>query len=150
MFRVVTWWAKGLFLYLLVVVLAIKLSWIFVLPCWAIATKLHWTTQSRQLYFLNNFLPIFAATGFLFGLIPFGRLGKAVTELAPGLARYVEPDQVPAIYVAWVPVSIAFLIRFFTWQSRNASVLGGNNTSGRLVRFFGTFNAQTPALLDSK
>jgi hypothetical protein len=62
----------------------------------------------------------------------------------------MEPDRIPAILLAWVPVSIAFLVRFFTWQSRNASVFGAHNTSGRIARFFGTLNSQTPALLDSR
>lgn len=150
MFRVVTWCAKCLFLYVLVAILASKLAWIFVLPAWATATKLHWTTQTRFVFLLNYFLPIFAASGFILGLIPFVRLSKAVLELAPGAAPFVEPDSVPAILWAWVPVTFAFLVRFFTWQSRNSSVLGGNNTAGRLARFFGNFNAQTPILLDSK
>jgi hypothetical protein len=150
MFRAVTWCAKCLFLYIIVAVLAVKFAWIFVLPVWAIATKLHWTTANRLVFLLNAFLPIFAAAGFLFGLIPFGRLGKAVIDIAPGLARYVEPDPIPPVYWAWLPVTIAFLIRFFTWQSRNASVLGGNNSVGRVARFFGALDAQTPALLDSR
>jgi hypothetical protein len=111
---------------------------------------LHWTTQTRFVFLLSYFLPIFTASGFILGLVPFGRLGKAVTDIAPGAARFVEPDSVPAIFWAWVPVMMAFLVRFFTWQSRNASVLGGNNTAGRIARFFGTLNAQTPALFDSK
>jgi hypothetical protein len=150
MFRVVTWCAKCLFLYFLVAVLAIKFAWIFVLPVWALATKLHWTTQNRLVFLLSGFLPIFAATGFLFGLIPFGRLRNAFVDIAPGLARFVEPDPIPPIYWAWIPVTIAFLIRFFTWHSRNASVLGGNNSAGRITRFFGSLSTQTPALLDSQ
>lgn len=150
MLRVLTWCAKCLFLYFLVAVLAIKFAWIFVLPVWATATKLHWTTASRFVYLLNYFLPIFAISGFILGLLPFHRLRSAVSEIAPGLNRFTDPETVPAIYWAWVPVTLAFLVRFFTWQSRNASVLGGNNTAGRLSRFFGTFNTQTPALLDSK
>jgi hypothetical protein len=150
MSRVLAWCAKCLFLYLLVAILAIKFAWIFVLPVWAIATKLHWTTVSKFVFLLNYFLPIFAASGFLLGLVPFGRLGKAVTELAPGMARFVEPDRIPAVLLAWIPVSIAFLVRFFTWESRNASVLGANNTVGRVTRFFGTLNSQTPALFDTR
>jgi len=150
MLRVLTWCAKCLFLYLIVAVLAIKLAWIFVLPVWAVATKMHWTTLNRSVFLLSYFLPIFAATGFVLGLVPFGRLGKAVTDIAPGAARFVEPDTVPAIYWAWVPVTFAFLVRFFTWQSRNSSVLGGSNTAGRVARFFGTLNSQTPILLDSQ
>jgi hypothetical protein len=150
MLRVLTWCAKCLFLYLLVAVLAIKFAWIFVLPVWALTTKMHWTTVTQFVYLLSYFLPIFTVSGFILGLIPFGRLRKAVLELAPGLARFVEPESVPAIYWAWVPVSFAFLIRFFTWQSRNASVLGGSNTVGRISRFFGTLNSQTPAMFDSK
>jgi hypothetical protein len=150
MLRVVTWCAKCLFLYLLVSVLAIKFAWIFVLPVWALATKMHWTAVTQFVYLLSYFLPIFTVSGFILGLIPFGRLRKAVLELAPGMARFVEPDHVPAIYWAWVPVTFAFLIRFFTWQSRNASVLGGNNTAGRVARFFGTLNSQTPAMFDIK
>jgi hypothetical protein len=150
MFRAVTWCAKCLFLYIIVAVLAVKFAWVFVLPVWAVATKLHWTTANRLVFLLNGFLPIFAATGFVFGLIPFGRLGKALTDIAPGAARLVEPDPVPPIYWAWAPVTVAFLIRFFTWQSRDASVLGGNNSAGRVARFFGMMDAQTPALLDSR
>lgn len=150
MLRIATWCAKCLFLYIIVAVLAIKLAWIFVLPVWALATRLHWTTQTRFVYLLSYFLPIFAASGFLLGLVPFHRLGKAVTDLAPGAARFVEPDRVPPILLAWVPVTLAFFIRFFTWQSRNSSVLGANNTVGRTARFFGTLNAQTPALLDTR
>ena len=89
MFRVVTWCAKCLFLYLLVAVLAIKFAWIFVLPIWAIADKLHWTTQNRLVFLLNDFLPIFAAVGLLVGLIPFGRLRNALIDIAPGLARFI-------------------------------------------------------------
>jgi hypothetical protein len=150
MLRVVIWCTKCLLLYALVAVLAFKFAWIFVLPVWAIATKLHWTALNRLVFFLDYFLPIFAASGFLIGLIPFGRLGKALIDIAPGLKSFVETDRVPAIYWAWLPVSIAFLIRFFTWQSRNASVLGGNSTVGRTARFFGTLNSQTPALLDPR
>jgi hypothetical protein len=130
--------------------LAVKLAWIFVLPAWAIATRMHWTTANRFVFLLSYFLPIFTAAGFLFGLVPFGRLRKAVLELAPGLARFVEPDRIPAIYLAWLPVSLAFLVRFLTWQSRNASVLGGKGTAGRAARFFGTLNSQTPALFDNR
>jgi hypothetical protein len=152
MLRVLTWCAKCLFLYILVVALAIKLAWIFVLPVWAIATKLHWTAATRPVYMLSYFLPVFAATGFILGLVPFHRLGKALTELVPAAARFVEQDQVPAILWAWLPVSIAFLTRFLTWKSRNASVLGTTsvNTAGRAARFFGTLSQQTPALFDSK
>jgi hypothetical protein len=150
MFRTLTWCAKCLFLYLLVTMLAIKFAWVFVLPVWAVATKAHWTTLNRFVFLLNYFLPIFAASGFLLGLVPFSRLNKALLELAPGLARFMEPDRIPAILLAWVPVSFAFLVRFFTWQSRNASVFGEHNASGRIARFFGTLNSQTPALLDSR
>lgn len=150
MVRVLTWCAKCLFLYLLVAMLAIKFAWIFVLPVWAIGTKMHWTTISRFVFLLNYFLPIFAISGFIFGWIPFGRLRKALIDIAPGLARFVEPDRISAIYLAWVPVTLAFLVRFFTWQSRNASVLGGRDTVGRTARFFGTLNSQTPALFDSR
>lgn len=150
MFHALTWCAKCLFLYLLVAMLAIKFAWIFVLPVWAIGARMHWTTLSRFVFLLNYFLPIFAASGFLLGLVPFSRLNKALLDLAPGLARFMEPDRVPAILLAWIPVSIAFLVRFFTWQSRNASVFGAHNTSGRVARFFGTLNSQTPALLDSR
>jgi hypothetical protein len=97
MFRALTWCAKCLFLYLLVTTLAIKFAWIFVLPVWAVATKMHWTSLNRFVFLLNYFLPIFAASGFLLGLVPFHRLNKALLELAPGLIRFMEPDRVPAI-----------------------------------------------------
>ena len=149
MLRVATWCAKCLFLYILVAILSYKLAWIFVLPAWAAATKMHLTTQTRFVYLLNYFLPIFSIAGLIFGLLPFHRLGRALLDLMPGAKSMVEPDRVPAIYVAWIPVSLVYLYRFFTWESRNSSVLGGNNTVGRMARFFGTLNAQTPALLDA-
>jgi hypothetical protein len=149
MFRIATWCAKCLFLYLLVALLAYKFAWVYVLPVWSLATKLHWTTEIKPVFLLNHFLVIFAILGFLLGLVPFGRLGKAVTELVPGAAPLVEPDRVPAILWAWLPVTIAFLIRFFTWQSRNSSVFGSSNGAGRVERFFGELNAQKPYLLDA-
>lgn len=150
MLRIVTWCGKCLFLYFLVAVLAYKLAWLYVLPVWATGTKLHLTTQTRLVFMLSYFLPIFTIVGFLLGLLPFHRLGKALTELVPGAAALVEQDEVPAIYFAWVPVTIAFLIRFFSWHSRNSSVFGGGNaTAGRMARFFGTLNMQTPALFDA-
>jgi hypothetical protein len=150
MIRVATWCAKCLFLYLLVALLAIKFAWIFVLPVWAIGTKMHWTTLNQFVFLLNYFLPIFAISGFILGLLPFHRLGKALADIAPGVARFFESDGVPAILWAWLPVTVAFLIRFFTWQSRNASVLGGHNSAGRVARFFETLNHQSPALLDAR
>ncbi len=149
MFHIATWCAKCLFLYLLVALLAYKFAWIFVLPLWSIAIKMHWTTEIKPVFLLNHFLVIFTILGFLCGLIPFGRLGRAITDLAPGAAPLVEPDRVPAIYWAWLPVSVAFLIRLFTWQSRNSSVFGANNSAGRVVRFFGSLNAQSPSTLDA-
>jgi hypothetical protein len=147
MLRILTWCAKCLFLYIVVAVLAYKLAWIFVQPVWAVAVKTHLTTQSKNLFSLNYFLPVFAISGFLIGLAPFHRLSKAFNELAPD----AQPlsNTIPAIYFAWVPVTFAFLIRFFSWHSSNSSVLGGNDTSGRAARFFGNFNVQTRALLDS-
>jgi len=149
MFRLITWCAKCLFLYIVVAVLAYKLAWIFVLPVWAAGTKLHLTTQPARVFLLNYFLPIFTICGFLLGLLPFHRLGKGLTELAPGTQSFIDEDRFPAIYFAWVPVAFAFLIRFFSWHSRNSSVLGGNDTTGRAARFFGNLNSQTPALFDA-
>jgi hypothetical protein len=149
MFRIATWCAKCLFLYILVAILAYKLAWIFVLPVWAAATKFHLTTATKFVFLLDYFLPIFTVFGFLLGLLPFQRLGKGLTELVPAAQPLVEPDGVPAIYFAWVPVGIAFLTRFFSWHSRNSSVLGGNDTTGRIARFFGGLKSQTPALFDA-
>ena len=156
MLKAVTWCAKCLFLYFLVVVAAIRFSWIVTTPVWALATRMHWTQLNRVAFVLSYFLPIFAATGFLVGLIPFGKLGKvlgnlfrsffpsASTKLAP------EPDPVPPILWAWLPVTLAFLTRFVTWQSRNSSVLDPHRSPGRIERFFGPLYAQTSGLLDDR
>jgi hypothetical protein len=156
MLKAVTWCAKCLFLYFLVVVVAIRFSWIFTNPVWTLASRMHWTQLTRVAFVLSYFLPIFAAAGFLVGLIPFGKLGKALgdlfryffpsasTKLAP------EPDPVPPILWAWLPVTLAFLTRFITWQSRNSSVLDPHRSPGRIERFFGPLYAQTSGLLDDR
>jgi len=156
MLKAVTWCAKCLFLYFLVVVVAVRFSWIFTTPVLALATRMHWTQLTRVAFVLSYFLPIFAAAGFLVGLIPFGKLGKALgdlfrsffpsasTKLAP------EPDPVPPILWAWLPVTLAFLTRFITWQSRNSSVLDPHRSPGRIERFFGPLYAQTSGLLDER
>ena len=133
MLKAITWCAKCLFLYFLVAVAAVRFSWVFTTPAWQLADKMHWTQLNRVSFVLSYFLPIFAATGFLVGLIPFGKLGKALgdlfrsffpsasTKLAPEPDR--QPDIAPPILWAWLPVTLAFLTRFVTWQSRNSSVL---------------------------
>jgi hypothetical protein len=156
MLKAVNWCVKCLFLYFLVVVAAIRFSWIFTTPVFQLADRMHWTHLSRFAFVLSYFLPIFAAAGFLFGLVPFGKLGKALGDLFRSFFPAVptklahEPDTVPAILWAWLPVTIAFLIRFVTWQSRNSSVLDPHRSVGRVERFFGPLYAQTSGLLDDK
>jgi hypothetical protein len=155
MLKAATWCAKCLFLYFLVVILAIRFSWIFTTPVFQIATRMHWTQRTQFIFVLSYFLPIFAAAGFLFGLIPFGRLGKAFGDLAralfPSAAKLASPpDQVPPILWAWLPVTLAFLTRFISWQSRNSSVLDPHRSVGRVERFFGPLYGQTAGLLDEK
>jgi hypothetical protein len=156
MLKAVTWCAKCLFLYFLVVVAAIRFSWIVTTPVWALATRMHWTQLNRVAFVLSYFLPIFAATGFLIGLIPFGKLGKALGDLFrsffPSASTKLpsEPDPVPPILWAWLPVTLAFLTRFVTWQSRNSSVLDPHRSPGRIERFFGPLYAQTSGLLDDR
>ena len=158
MLKAVTWCAKCLFLYFLVVIVAIRFSWIFTTPVLALATRLHWTQLTRVAFVLSYFLPIFAAAGFLIGLIPFGKLGKALGDLfrsffpsaSTKLASEPEPDIAPPILWAWLPVTLAFLTRFVTWQSRNSSVLDPHRSPGRVERFFGPLYAQTSGLLDDR
>jgi hypothetical protein len=156
MLKAVTWCAKCLFLYFLVVVAAIRFSWIITTPAWALATKMHWTQLTRVAFVLSFFLPLFAATGFLLGLIPFGKLGKALGDLSRSFFPSAstkpapEPDIAPPILWAWLPVTLAFLVRFVTWQSRNSSVLDPHRSPGRIERFFGPLYAQTSGLLDDK
>ena len=156
MLKAVTWCAKCLFLFFLVVVAAIRFSWIVTTPVWALATRMHWTQLNRVAFVLSYFLPIFAATGFLIGLIPFGKLGKALGDLFrsffPSASTKLppEPDPVPPILWAWLPVTLAFLTRFVTWQSRNSSVLDPHRSPGRIERFFGPLYAQTSGLLDDR
>src|ERR1700678_4436929 len=156
MLKAVTWCIKCLFLYFLVVVAAIRFSWVFTTPVFQLADKMHWTQLSRFAFVLSYFLPIFAAAGFLFGLVPFGKLGKALEDLFRSFFRSAstqlvrEPDAVPAILWAWLPVTIAFLTRFITWQSRNSSVLDPRRSVGRVERFFGPLYGQTSGLLDNK
>jgi len=156
MLRIITWCAKCLFLYLIVAIGSIRFSWIVTRPVWQIALRMHWTQMKGPVYILSYFLPIFAATGFLVGLIPFGKLTKALGELFvsmfPGASKRLngEPDEVAPILWAWLPVTVAFLIRFATWRSRNFSVLDPQRSPGRVERFFGRLPSQTPALFDSR
>ena len=156
MLKAVTWCAKCLFLYFLVVVVAIRFSWIFTTPVLALATRMHWTQLTRVAFVLSYFLPIFAAAGFLIGLIPFGKLGNTLVNLfrpffpSASIKLAPEPDPVPPILWAWLPVTLAFLTRFVTWQSRNSSVLDPHRSPGRIERFFGTLHGQTPGLLDDR
>jgi len=156
MLRAITWCAKCLFLYLLVAIVSVRYSWVFTTPVWGVANKMHWTQLTRVAFILSYFLPIFAITGFLLGLVPFGKLGKALGELfrslfpsaASNLA--MEPDPVPPVLWAWLPVTLAFLIRFTTWQSQNSSILDPHRSTGRVGRFFGGLTSQAPGLLDNK
>jgi hypothetical protein len=156
MLKAVTWCVKCLFIYFLVVVAAVRYSWVFTTPVWGLANKMHWTQLNRVAFVLSYFLPIFAVAGFLLGLVPFGKLGKALGDLfrsffpsasdklAPG------PDAIPPILWAWLPVTLAFLTRFITWQSRNSSVFDAHRSPGRVERFFGPLYAQNSGLLDDK
>jgi hypothetical protein len=156
MLKAVTWCAKCLFLYFLVAILAIRFSWILTTPVFQIATRMHWTQRTQFIFVLSYFLPIFAASGFLIGLIPFGKLGKAFVDLyhsffsSSSIRRPSEPDQIPPIVWAWLPVTLAFLTRFLSWQSRNSSVLDPHHSVGRFERFFGPLYAQTTGQLDSR
>ena len=156
MLKAVTWCAKCLFLYFVVAVAAIRFSWVFTTPVWGLANKAHWTHLNQLAFVLSYFLPIFAVAGLLFGLIPFGKLGRALRDLfhsffpAPSSTSPPEPDAVPPILWAWVPVTCAFLLRFARWQSTNSSVLDPHRSVGRVERFFGPLYTQRPGLLDDK
>jgi hypothetical protein len=155
MLKVVTWCAKCLFLYLLVAITALRFSWIFTLPVWQVASKLHWTQLNRVVFVLSYFLPIFAIAGFLIGLVPWGKLGAALGDLlhsfVPASAQFTtEHATIPPILWAWLPVTLAFLIRFFSWQSQTSSVFDAHRSQGRVERFFGPLTGQTSGLLDSK
>ena len=156
MLKAVTWCVKCLFIYFLVVVAAIRYSWVFTTPVWGLANKMHWTQLNRVAFVLSYFLPIFAAAGFLLGLVPFGKLGKALGDLFrsffPSASDKLapDPDAIPPILWAWLPVTLAFLTRFITWQSRNSSVFDAHRSPGRVERFFGPLYAQNSGLLDDK
>ena len=158
MLKAVTWCVKCLFLYFLVVIAAIRFSWVFTSPVWGLANKMHWTHLNQLSFVLSYFLPIFAVAGFLLGLVPFGKLGKALGDLFrsffPSTSAKFAPERetVPPILWAWLPVTLAFLIRFATWQSLNSSVLDPHRSPGRIERFFGppSLYAQTSGLLDNK
>jgi hypothetical protein len=117
---------------------------------------MHWTSLNRISYVLSYFLPIYAIAGFLLGLIPFGKLGEALRELlrslsnSPSTGPVSEPDSVPPILWAWLPVTLAFLIRFVSWRSRTSSVFDAHRSIGRLERFFGSLYGQNAGLLDEK
>ncbi|WP_433984587.1 hypothetical protein RBB78_07760 [Tunturiibacter empetritectus] len=51
---------------------------------------------------------------------------------------------------AWLPVTVAFLIRFATWKSQTSSVFDTHRSVGRIERFFGPLYGQTSGLLDSR
>jgi hypothetical protein len=117
---------------------------------------MHWTNLNRISYVLSYFLPMFAVAGFLLGLIPFGRLFEAVRNLrrslsnSPSTEIVSDSDAVPPILWAWLPVTLAFLIRFVSWKSRTSSVFDAHRSIGRLERFFGPLYGQNPNLLDDK
>lgn len=152
MLKAVIFCIKCLLFYLLVRILAIRFAWIFTLPVWSIATRLHWTQLTAFVFSVSYFLPIFTAAGFFIGLLPLGQLGWAIATLLPANVRerlHVLLDTVPASLWAWLPVTAAFLVRYFSWHSRNSSVVDPRAiTAGRFVRFFGTIAQQNPSLLD--
>ena len=131
---------------------------LFTTPVWGLANKFHWTHLNQLTFVLSYFLPIFTVAGFLLGLVPFGKLGSALGDLvrsffASAAAKFaVEPDAIPPILWAWLPVTLAFLTRFATWQSLNSTVLDPHRSPGRLERFFGppSLYAQTSGLLDNR
>jgi hypothetical protein len=150
MFKALNWCAKCLFLYLVVAILAIRFAWVFTLPVWSVAARFHWTTLNRLTFSLSYFLPIFAAAGFIAGLIPFERLGRAMPRSFKQQQKSGF-DLVPATLWAWVPVTSAFLFRYLSWSSRNSSVVDQHAiTTGRFARFFGTLRMQDPSLFDPK
>src|SRR5882757_9956123 len=116
MLKAVTWCAKCLFLYFLVVVAAIRFSWIVTTPVWSLAARMHWTQLTRVTFVLSYFLPIFAAAGFLIRLIPFAKLCNALGDLFRSFfpssstklatAPDLQPDIAPPILWAWLPVTL--------------------------------------------
>jgi hypothetical protein len=152
MLRAVTWCAKCLFIYFIVAVVSTRLPWIFAAPVWNLARQMHWTDLNRLGFVLSYFLPIYAIVGLLIGLIPFGKIGKAIRDLLPDSfnQQLPAPDPVSPILWTWLPVTVAFLYRFFTWQSRTSSVLDTQRSAGRVDRFFGSVHVQTTNLLDTK
>jgi hypothetical protein len=154
MLKAVTWCAKCLFLYFLVAIAAIRFSWIFTTPVWQLANKMQWTKLNHLVFVLSYFLPIFACAGFLIGLIPFGKLGNALSNVSrslfPNVAPKTETDFAPPILWAWLPVTLAFLVRFISWRSTNSSVFDPHRSPGRIERFFGPLNTQLPGMLDAK
>jgi hypothetical protein len=156
MLRVITWCAKCLFLYCLVAIAAIRLWPISMAYLWQLATTMHWTNLNRISYVLSYFLPMFAAAGFLLGLIPFGRLLETVRNFrrslsnSPSTEHVSDYEAVPPILWAWLPVTLAFLIRFVSWRSRTSSVFDAHRSIGRVERFFGPLYGQNPSLLDDK
>ena len=122
---------------------------------WQLATTMHWTTLNRVGYVLSYFLPIFAGTGFLLGLIPSATRQSLWRPLplhrsfpiywtSPGTERRAPGP------VAWLPVTVAFLIRFATWKSQASSVFDTHRSVGRIERFFGPLYGQNSGLLDSR
>src|SRR5580692_10299911 len=105
MLKAVNWCIKCLFLYFLVVIAAIRFSWVFTTPVFQLADRMHWTHLSRFAFVLSYFLPIFAAAGFLFGLVPFGKLGKALGDLFrsffPSVSAKLSPDPDAVQPILW-------------------------------------------------
>jgi hypothetical protein len=156
MLKAATWCAKCLFLYCLVAIASIRLWPIAMAYIWQLATSMHWTNLNRINYVLSYFLPMFAVAGFLLGLIPFGRLFEAIRSLrrsvsdSPSTELVSDSDAIPPILWAWLPVTLAFLIRFVSWKSRTSSVFDAHRSAGRFERFFGPLYRQNPGLLDDK
>ena len=149
MLKTIIWFGKCLFLYLIVAILAVRFSFVLTLPVWKAAVRFHWTDQPFNIFSFSYFLPIFAITGFVLGLLPWRRLTGGLPK-APDSPAETVLDRVPATLWAWLPVTVAFLVRYFTWSSRYSSVMDPHGiTTGRFTRFLGTVAMQNMSLVDA-
>ena len=157
MLKAVTWCVKCLFLYFLVVVAAIRFSWIFTTPVWQSGEQDALDAVDPSRLRPQLLPPHLRRCRISLRPDPLRQTRQGPRRSLPFLlplrlrqARHLIPTPIPPILWAWLPVTLAFLTRFVTWQSRNSSVLDPHRSPGRVERFFGPLYAQSSGLLDDK
>lgn len=98
-------------------------------------------TDSRSLFNSKTYVMFYAATGFLLGCVPLGRVTDIFSAWAGKLHRKSaisidESDWSRPILWTWSPFFVCLLLRFVFFQSPDASVFGDSTGVTRWKYFF--------------